>query len=73
MPSIRQAVCDSSTHGATQAAEQCEWIREHPQLFSATCERVLFGSVWASAVFYPINDINYGVIASVACNNSPLF
>lgn len=73
MPSIRQAVCDSSTHSATWAEEQRERMPEHPQLFSATCESVLFGSVWASAVFYPISDINYGVIASVACNNSPLF
>lgn len=54
-------------------AEQCKLMCEHPYCFSAGFELVLFCHIWASGMFSPINDINYGVIALVACNNSPLF
>lgn len=36
-------------------------------------ELVLFCYIWVSGMFYPINDINYGLIALVACNNSSFF
>lgn len=36
-------------------------------------ELVLFCYIWVSGMFYPINDINYGVIALVASIKSPPF
>ena len=58
---------------STWEEEQCELMCEHPSCSSVMFELVLFCYIWVSGMFYPISDINYGVIALVACNNSPLF